>query len=45
MTHTGGNAERGRRLFHEKVAFLCVRCHRVEGQGVSTVGPDLIGPF
>jgi quinoprotein glucose dehydrogenase len=43
MTLTGGNAERGRRLFHEKVEFLCVRCHRVEGQGVSTVGPDLTG--
>jgi quinoprotein glucose dehydrogenase len=43
MTLTGGNAERGRDLFHEKVAFLCVRCHNVEGQGVSTVGPDLTG--
>lgn len=43
MTLTGGNAERGHRLFHEKVEFLCVRCHRVEGQGVSTVGPDLTG--
>lgn len=43
MTLTGGNAERGRRLFHEKVEFLCVRCHRAEGQGVSTVGPDLTG--
>lgn len=43
MTLTGGNAERGRRLFHEKVEFLCVRCHRVEGEGVSTVGPDLTG--
>jgi quinoprotein glucose dehydrogenase len=43
VTLTGGNAERGRRLFHEKVEFLCVRCHRVEGQGVSTVGPDLTG--
>lgn len=43
MTLTGGNAERGRDLFHENVAFLCVRCHNVEGQGVSTVGPDLTG--
>ena len=43
MTLVGGNAERGRHLFHEKVAFLCVRCHNVEGQGVSTVGPDLTG--
>jgi quinoprotein glucose dehydrogenase len=43
MTLTGGNAERGRRLFHEKVESLCVRCHRAEGQGVSTVGPDLTG--
>jgi quinoprotein glucose dehydrogenase len=43
MTLTGGNADRGRRLFHEKVEFLCVRCHRAEGQGVSTVGPDLTG--
>ena len=43
MTLTGGDAERGRSLFHEKVEFLCVRCHRVEGEGVSTVGPDLTG--
>jgi quinoprotein glucose dehydrogenase len=43
MTLTGGAADRGRRLFHERVEFLCVRCHRVEGQGVSNVGPDLTG--
>jgi quinoprotein glucose dehydrogenase len=43
MSLTGGNAANGRRLFHEKVEFLCVRCHRVEGAGVSTVGPDLTG--
>lgn len=43
MTLVGGNVERGRHLFHEKIAFLCVRCHNVEGQGVSTVGPDLTG--
>lgn len=43
MALSGGNAENGRRLFHEKVEFLCVRCHRVEGGGVSTVGPDLTG--
>jgi putative heme-binding domain-containing protein len=39
----GGNAVRGRELFHEKTEFLCVRCHKIEGGGTSEVGPDLTG--
>ncbi len=37
---TGGNADRGRAIFQEKVALSCVRCHKVAGTG-GEVGPDL----
>ncbi len=36
----GGNAERGRRLFHERVQLSCLRCHRVGNEG-GYVGPNL----
>ena len=39
----GGDAEHGRKLFHDKPEFQCLRCHKVEGGGVSIVGPDLTG--
>lgn len=39
----GGDAARGRVLFQQKVEFLCVRCHKIEGTGVAEVGPDLTG--
>ncbi|MEK6249249.1 MAG: PQQ-dependent sugar dehydrogenase, partial [Planctomycetales bacterium] len=39
-TLVGGDAERGRRLFFEKVEVSCVRCHKVDGRG-GEVGPDL----
>ncbi len=39
----GGDAQKGRELFHQKVEFLCVRCHRIENEGTSVVGPDLTG--
>ncbi len=37
---SGGNSERGRRIFFEKAEVYCVRCHKVEGRG-GEVGPDL----
>ncbi|HVV69944.1 MAG TPA: c-type cytochrome, partial [Verrucomicrobiae bacterium] len=36
----GGSAAEGRKVFFEKPAAQCVRCHRVDGQG-GDVGPDL----
>ncbi len=36
----GGNAERGRKIFFERSANSCVRCHKIGGQG-GEVGPDL----
>ena len=38
-THRG-DAERGRALFADAKRLVCVRCHRVRGQG-GDVGPDL----
>jgi quinoprotein glucose dehydrogenase len=37
----GGDAARGKQLFHQKVEIQCVRCHRMDGLGTSAVGPDL----
>lgn len=39
----GGDARRGKQLFHQKVEIQCVRCHRMDGVGTSSVGPDLTG--
>ena len=39
-TLAGGDAERGRRIFHEKVEVSCVRCHKAGAAG-GDVGPDL----
>lgn len=39
---TGGDAERGRALFVEKVETQCARCHRIGSEG-GTVGPPLDG--
>ena len=36
----GGNVERGRKIFREKEATQCLRCHKCE-TGDSVVGPDL----
>jgi quinoprotein glucose dehydrogenase len=36
----GGDAERGRRIFREKIEAGCIRCHKCE-IGDSQVGPDL----
>jgi quinoprotein glucose dehydrogenase len=39
-TLEGGNAERGRQLFTQRLSLSCVRCHKVNGTG-GEVGPDL----
>jgi quinoprotein glucose dehydrogenase len=36
----GGDSERGRKLFFEKVEAQCSRCHAIKGEG-GTVGPAL----
>ncbi|MGC4006667.1 MAG: PQQ-dependent sugar dehydrogenase [Pirellulales bacterium] len=36
----GGDAERGKTIFHEKIAVSCVRCHRI-GETGGEVGPNL----
>jgi quinoprotein glucose dehydrogenase len=36
----GGNAERGRDLFHHNVSLSCLRCHQVGDEG-GRVGPNL----
>ena len=38
----GGDAERGRKIFLEKVEVQCSRCHQVKREG-GTVGPALDG--
>ncbi len=40
MALVGGNAERGRRIFFERTAVSCVRCHKINDRG-GEVGPDL----
>jgi putative heme-binding domain-containing protein len=35
-----GDAVRGRKLFHDREALGCVKCHKVGGEG-GEVGPDL----
>jgi quinoprotein glucose dehydrogenase len=39
-TLAGGDAARGRTIFHEKVEVSCVRCHKAGAAG-GEVGPDL----
>lgn len=41
-TLSGGDAERGQRIFIENAAVYCQRCHKVGGQG-GDVGPVLDG--
>jgi len=36
----GGNVERGRKIFFERSAVSCVRCHKINDRG-GDVGPDL----
>jgi quinoprotein glucose dehydrogenase len=40
LSLAGGDLERGRRIFREKVEVQCLRCHKCE-IGDSVVGPDL----
>lgn len=39
----GGDREAGKRVFREKSAVACLRCHKVEWDEGGTVGPDLRG--
>jgi quinoprotein glucose dehydrogenase len=39
----GGNGEKGRKIFFERAETQCLRCHSLEGQGGSSVGPELTG--
>ena len=39
----GGSAEKGRKIFMERAETQCLRCHSLEGQGGSQVGPELTG--
>lgn len=36
----GGNAENGRKIFHDKIEASCIRCHKVTGEG-GDAGPNL----
>ena len=38
----GGDAEAGKRVY-QSAAVSCIRCHRVENQTGTEVGPDLVG--
>ena len=38
-----GDPVNGERLFFENQAIACSRCHKVEGRGNGTFGPDLTG--
>jgi quinoprotein glucose dehydrogenase len=40
LSLAGGDADRGRKIFREKVEVQCLRCHKCE-IGDSLVGPDL----
>ncbi|MBA4150608.1 MAG: HEAT repeat domain-containing protein [Verrucomicrobia bacterium] len=39
---TGGDSERGKKIFNENEAVGCLRCHAIKGKG-GIVGPDLAG--
>jgi len=39
---TGGDAQAGKILFHERQEAACARCHKIAGEG-GDVGPDLAG--
>ena len=41
-TLVGGDAGRGRKIFHERADVQCLRCHSVKGEG-GNAGPDLSG--
>ena len=40
LSLSGGNAERGKKVFREHATAQCFKCHKAEG-GDSLVGPDL----
>ena len=40
---TGGDAERGRKIFYENASVGCVRCHHIGNDGGGNAGPELTG--
>lgn len=38
----GGDAQRGKKIFYEKVEASCIRCHKIQGEG-GDVGPPQDG--
>lgn len=40
---TPGNAERGEKLFFDKMGVGCVKCHSIGDMGDAKVGPNLLG--
>jgi len=39
---SGGDAELGKKVFHESTTAQCMRCHKLNGQG-GEVGPEMAG--
>lgn len=42
-TLSGGDAERGRKIFYERQEVACTRCHKIGTDGGGDVGPNLSG--
>ena len=38
-----GNADRGKKLFFEPQGIGCAKCHAVDKEGLSSIGPNLLG--
>jgi quinoprotein glucose dehydrogenase len=42
-TMSGGDADRGRKVFYERQEVACTRCHKIGTDGGGDVGPNLSG--
>ncbi len=42
-TLTGGDAERGKKVFYERQEVACTRCHKIDSDAGGDVGPNLAG--